>query len=301
MKYLAISKWIHNVSAQKNNNNLLFSELYTLTRICHLLIILMNLLFGSSNANSLTNQQINLLLENDDVQMFTPHSKVKKVTLSIEQSSDHQGKTIAEYSESGLLINYYQVVVAKAENSKLINPRDTMITTLINVDEGKWQRKQTLGKLEIDNSIYTLKNDHITMTSSPSDLYHKQRKLKQNIFPSNQQTGTLVHFSYLSPPENEQLNIDYRFNQNQLLSDYRFFVIDENGDKTQVKLYFQYDKQLRLIHCNEEDDYQPHNQAPEKYLSYINYYDFDPLGNWQTKVEKIHSQTVIYRRMIEYW
>ena len=301
MKYLAISKWLHNVSAQKNNNNLLFSELYTLTRICHLLIILMNLLFGSSNANSLTNQQINLLLENDDVQMFTPHSKVKKVTLSIEQSSDHQGKTIAEYSEAGLLINYYQVVVAKAENSKLINPRDTMITTLINVDEGKWQRKQTLGKLEIDNSIYTLKNDHITMTSSPSDLYHKQRKLKQNIFPSNRQSGTLVHFSYLSPPENEQLNIDYRFNQNQLLSDYHFFVIDENGDKTQVKLYFQYDKQLRLIHCNEEDDYQPHNQAPEKYLSYINYYDFDPLGNWQTKVEKIHSQTVIYRRMIEYW
>lgn len=94
MKYLAISKWLHSVSAQKNNNNLLFSELYTLTRICHLLIILMNLIFGFSNANSLTNQQINLLLENDDVQMFTPHSKVKKVTLSIEQSSDHQGKQL---------------------------------------------------------------------------------------------------------------------------------------------------------------------------------------------------------------
>lgn len=272
-----------------------------LAKLSHSLIALGCLFISSTKANLLTNQQINLLLENDDVQVFTPHSKVKKVTLSIAKSTDHsQGKTIAEYTKDGLLINYYQVSVIKDEKNNLSHNQNTMITTLINIADGQWQRKQTLNTLEIDNSVYTLKNDHINMVMVSDGMAYEQN-MAQHIFPLNKHSGVWVNFSYMFFPKNEQLNIDYQFDQNSQLSHYQYFITDEYGNRTKVKLNFQYDQQQRLIQCNEEDDYQTMNKPAEKIFSHFNYYDFDRLGNWQTKIEKMHSQTVIYSRTIEYW
>lgn len=277
------------------------SGLLRLTRISYLLIIFIGLINGVGQANLLTNQQINLLLANDDIQVFTPDSNVKKVTLSIIYSTDNsQGKTIAEYSKAGLLDNYYQVSVVKDDQNPLTRHQNTLITTLINIDNGKWQRKQTLDTFEIDNTLYTLKNGNVSMVVMSSDI-NNQQIIKQHIQPLNNPTGKMVNFSYNTTPSYGQLNIDYLFNQHDLLSHYHYFIIDRYGNKSNVKLNFHYDKQQRLIRCNEKDSYQPINQVSEKKSGYISYDDFDYFGNWQTKIEKMLSQTVIYRRTIEYW
>lgn len=271
-------------------------------RIGYLFIIFVTIFFPTCYANSLTQQQINLLLENDDIQIFTPSALVKKVTLSVAESSDNsQGKTIIEYDKTGLLINYYQVSVVQDEDSR---PRqNTMITTLISTRKGKWQRKQTLGSYEIDKSIYTLKNNKIKITMLPSLSSSEKRIIQQqNQYLKNNQ-GKIIHFSYINAAKNEQYLIDYHFDKNNLLTFYDYADINQNayGYTSKIKLKFSYDEQNRLLSCTEDSLYQPVGEQADEIKTITTYRDFDRFGNWLTKVEASNSGEITYKREIEYW
>lgn len=271
-------------------------------RIGYLFIIFATIFFSTCYANSLTQQQINLLLENDDIQIFTPSALVKKVTLSVAESSDNsQGKTIIEYDKTGLLINYYQVSVVQDEDSR---PRqNTMITTLISTRKGKWQRKQTLGSYEIDKSIYTLKNNKIKITMLPSLSSSEKRIIQQqNQYLKNNQ-GKIIHFSYINAAKNEQYLIDYHFDKNNLLTFYDYADINQNayGYTSKIKLKFNYDEQNRLLSCTEDSLYQPVGEQADEIKTITTYRDFDRFGNWLTKVEASNSGEITYKREIEYW
>lgn len=271
-------------------------------RIGYLFIIFVTIFFPTCYANSLTQQQINLLLENDDIQIFTPSALVKKVTLSVAESSDNsQGKTIIEYDKTGLLINYYQVSVVQDEDSR---PRqNTMITTLISTRKGKWQRKQTLGSYEIDKSIYTLKNNKIKITMLPSLSSSEKRIIQQqNQYLKNNQ-GKIIHFSYINAAKNEQYLIDYHFDKNNLLTFYDYADINQNayGYTSKIKLKFNYDEQNRLLSCTEDSLYQPVGEQADEIKTITTYRDFDRFGNWLTKVEASNSGEITYKREIEYW
>lgn len=271
-------------------------------RIGYLFIIFATIFFSTCYANSLTQQQINLLLENDDIQIFTPSALVKKVTLSVAESSDNsQGKTIIEYDKTGLLINYYQVSVVQDEDSR---PRqNTMITTLISTRKDKWQRKQTLGSYEIDKSIYTLKNNKIKITMLPSLSSSEKRIIQQqNQYLKNNQ-GKIIHFSYINAAKNEQYLIDYHFDKNNLLTFYDYADINQNayGYTSKIKLKFNYDEQNRLLSCTEDSLYQPVGEQADEIKTITTYRDFDRFGNWLTKVEASNSGEITYKREIEYW
>lgn len=271
-------------------------------RIGYLFIIFATIFFPICYANSLTQQQINLLLENDDIQIFTPSALVKKVTLSVAESSDNsQGKTIIEYDKTGLLINYYQVSVVQDEDSR---PRqNTMITTLISTRKDKWQRKQTLGSYEIDKSIYTLKNNKIKITMLPSLSSSEKRIIQQqNQYLKNNQ-GKIIHFSYINAAKNEQYLIDYHFDKNNLLTFYDYADINQNayGYTSKIKLKFNYDEQNRLLSCIEDSFYQPVGEQADEIKTITTYRDFDRFGNWLTKVEASNSGEITYKREIEYW
>lgn len=278
----------------------------TMLKLSHLFAIF-SMLFITAfccDAVLLTNQQINLLVENDDVQIFTPTSKVKKVTLTIEQHSENgKGKTIAEYNKSGLLINYYDVSTFDNAQPVPSDDQSTMIITLMSTEKGKWRRKQTLDQIEIDNSIYTLKDNQIEIEFLPSEGFDERRMIIQHNEPLNDDQGEIIRFSYQTPPEQEQFAMSYQFNQNQLLTEYHFSNADEheNGYISLINRQFTYDKLQRLVNSAETSYSQFMDEPEEKIETQAIYSDYDQFGNWQTKVETSGVERIVYKRVIEYW
>ncbi|RKS85100.1 hypothetical protein DES39_1609 [Orbus hercynius] len=248
----------------------------------------------------LTYQQINLLLENDDIQMFTISSVlVKKSSMSIEHSSDSsQSKTIVEYDEKGLLINYYSA----AAIGSTAEAQRTMITTLMRNGDNKWQRKQTVGSYEIDNSLYVLKNNAIEITLLPSYDFNEERVILQhnNLLDSGE-FGVI--FEYKKPVENEKFSIEYLFDPKGSLNLYRFTNIDSNeyGYESMVSTQFEYDDRQRLVKANEYSHYQFMTELADSITTQIIYSNFDEYGNWLTKVEQAEGKQTVYKRTIEYW
>ncbi|WP_392562930.1 hypothetical protein RHO12_05515 [Orbus sturtevantii] len=267
----------------------------------YVLVMVSVLYFGDVTSAKLTNQQINLLLENDDIQIITPSSMVvKKSSLTIEKSTDSsQGKTIVEYDKKGLLINYYSA----SATGKTPEDKVTMIVTLMRTENDKWQRKQTMGDYEIDNSLYSLKGDYMQVTLLPSYNFDKKRLMLQKNQTIDSGKEFAVIFKYDKTLKKEKFNIEYQFNQDGLLNSFNFLNIDGNkkGYTSIVNTNFEYDDQQRLIRSNERSYYQLTNQAAEETIAKIMYSDFDRYGNWQTKIELFDEEQVIYKRTIEYW
>ncbi|WP_392551948.1 hypothetical protein RHO14_10790 [Orbus wheelerorum] len=269
--------------------------------IVYILIVISAIYFSNVSLAKLTNQQINLLLENDDIQIITPSSTaVKKSTLTIDKSTDNsQGKTIAEYDKQGLLINYYS---AFATGHTLAEKR-TMIMTLMRTENNTWRRKQTMGNYQIDNSIYVLKDDHFQVTLLPSHSFDETRMMLQKNEMLDNGKKLAAIFSYDKALSKEKINIEYQFNQAGLLSSFDYSNIDgnENGYTSIIQANFEYDDQLRLIGSRENSHYQFVNEASEDTHSQVTYSNFDLHGNWLTKTEKFDGEEVSYKRTIEYW
>lgn len=264
--------------------------------------IAVSVLFASQVCSAkLTQQQINLLLENDDIQIFTPSSAtVKKASVSIEKSTDaSQGKTIVEYDKKGLLINYYSASVIGFTTEA----QSTMITTLMRTEDNKWQRKQTMGSYEIDNSTYALKGDNINITLLPSYNFDEQRQIAQHVETIENSQQLRVFFSYAKPMHNEKLNIEYKFADNGQLNSFNFENVDENlyGYTSIIKMTLSYDETQKLKEASEFSHYQFMNEPADEVTTRIVYSDFDQYGNWLKKTECFDNEQVIYKRVIEYW
>lgn len=260
-----------------------------------------SLLFNSGLSARLTNQQINLLLENDDVQIFNLSSGiVKKSTVSIKgRNEGNQGKTIVQYDQDGLLINYYSASLMDLT----LEEQGTMITTLMRNKDNQWLRKQTVGNYQLNNSIYNLKDDLIQITLLPSYELENQRLVLQKNSIAEDTQDFFVTFSYQEPTNQEQLNIEYHFNQDGLLKEFQFISINEyeHGHTSSINNKFEYDELNRLIKGDSLLHYQSIMGSNNNISSQIIYSDFDRNGNWLTKTEELHGEKIVYKRIIEYW
>ncbi|WP_392560580.1 hypothetical protein [Orbus mooreae] len=265
-------------------------------------IVIFNLfLFNNIVFAKLTNQQINLLLENDDVQIFALQSKtVKKSIVSIKSENDsRQGKTITQYDQDGLLINYYSASSISLEGAE----KNIMITTLIRDKDYQWQRKQTVGDYQINNSFYLLKDDRIQIKLLPSPRVAEQRLVVQHNTVSDETKELFVSFDYEKPSVLKKLKIEYNFNALGQISWFNFTNIDQHdyGYTSIMETQFKYDELNRLIESDVFLHYQSLEMAGNDMRSHIVYSDFDEYGNWLTKTEMMNGEKIVYTRTIEYW
>lgn len=265
-------------------------------------IVIFNLfLFNNIVFAKLTNQQINLLLENDDVQIFALQSKtVKKSIVSIKSENDsRQGKTITQYDQDGLLINYYSASSISLEGAE----KNIMITTLIRDKDYQWQRKQTVGDYQINNSFYLLKDDRIQIKLLPSPRVAEQRLVVQHNTVSDETKELFVSFDYEKPSVLKKLKIEYNFNALGQISWFNFTNIDQHdyGYTSIMETQFKYDELNRLIQSDVFLHYQSLAMAGNDMRSHIVYSDFDEYGNWLTKTEMMNGEKIVYTRTIEYW
>lgn len=255
-------------------------------------------IYNSGVAKSLTNLQINMLLENDDIQIFTSQAIVKKSSVTTEQSTDNsQDKVIVEYDKKGLLINYYNASVVNNELEQT-----TMITTMLRLERGKWQRKQTVGSYEIDNSLYELKDGQLQITYLPSHNNNEEKVVIQQPIVEDE-AGNSVLFQYAEPIENESLDIQYQFDKKGLFTNFHFSNINksEYSYSSTIQTKFEYDEQDHLIKGEVLYHYQFLDEPADSIVTDVIYSDFDQYGNWRFKVEYFGSEKIIYKRDIEYW
>lgn len=252
-------------------------------------------------ARSLTNQQINMILQNDDIHIVTLQSSVKKATISIKASSDNsQIKTIVEYDRNGLLINYYSTSVIKVKTPE----QNTMITTLMRLKAGEWQYKQTIGNYIIGQSEYQLKNNRVTINLLPTNDELTCRVVAEQENASNDR-GYKIVYQYVqdTKPENEDLKITYQFSPQGHLTDFYIIRTDlsQYNYSSIIETKFNYDDKGQLVTANESSRLQFMDSKGDVVNTTVIYSDFDKLGNWQTKTARTESETIVYQRVLEYW